>query len=125
MERSRSPGDQGRCVATLLDTRDTQAPAGGPAYVLTAGQCANLKSGEIRKDTKVVGYVSFNFFADTLEQIKSYPLKSLRWSSGYGSDLAIIELDVSLAALIAEGIQPPVRRRKQLRKFQHVSDSML
>ena len=93
------------CTATLLDTRDATGKS-GPAYVLTSSHCLHRLNGAVQKDLPIKGSVSFNYFDDTLESIKTYPLKTLKWGSSQGMDLAIIELQATLAELIKAGIHP-------------------
>ena len=93
------------CTATLLDTRDA-AGKSGPAYVLTSSHCLHRLNGAVQKDLPIKGSISFNYFDDTLESIKTYSLKTLKWGSSQGMDLAIIELQTSLAALLKAGINP-------------------
>ena len=93
------------CTATLLDTRDATGKS-GPAYVLTSSHCLHRLNGAVQKDLPIKGSVSFNYFDDTLESIKTYPLKTLKWGSSQGMDLAIIELQAPLAALLKDGIAP-------------------
>lgn len=93
------------CTATLLDTRDAQGKS-GPAYVITSSHCIHRASGAVIKDLPLKGTITFNYFDDTLEQLKAYPLKTLKWGSSQGVDLALIELDRPLAGLIKDGIEP-------------------
>lgn len=95
------------CTATLIDTRSADSAAAAPAYVLTSGHCLYRKNyGAILADTPVTGTVTFNYFADSVEQQQAYPLKRVSWSSMQGVDLAIVELDASLQSLIVAGIVP-------------------
>lgn len=93
------------CTATLLDTRD-EAGQSGPAYVVTSSHCLHRVNGVVQKDLPMKGSISFNYFDDTLERIKTYPLKTLKWGSSQGVDLAIIELDATLSSLLNNGITP-------------------
>ncbi|WP_339438083.1 MULTISPECIES: serine protease [unclassified Pseudomonas] len=93
------------CTASLLDTRD-DAGRSGPAYVVTSSHCLHRLNGSVQKDLPIKGSVSFNYFDDTLETLKTYSLKTLKWGSSQGVDLAIIELQASLADLIKAGITP-------------------
>ncbi|NWB92458.1 trypsin-like peptidase domain-containing protein [Pseudomonas agarici] len=97
---------QALCTATLLDTRTPDTRADAPAYIVTSSRCLHTDNREIQKDRPIVGTVAFNSFADSIEQLKLYRLKTLAWSSSLGMDLAIIELEKPLAALLAEGIEP-------------------
>lgn len=96
---------QALCTASLLDTRSENGES-GPAYVVTSSHCLHRLNGSVQRDLPIKGSISFNYFDDTLETIKIYPLKTLKWGSSQGVDLAIIELQTSLADLIAAGIQP-------------------
>ena len=96
---------QALCTASLLDTRDVSGKS-GPAYVVTSSHCLHRLSGSIQKDLPIKGSVNFNYFDDTLETIKAYPLKTLKWGSSQGVDLAIIELQASLSDLLGDGITP-------------------
>lgn len=93
------------CTATLLDTRDDTGKS-GPAYVLTSSHCLHRLNGPVQKDLPIKGSASFNYFDDTLESLKTYPLKTLKWGSSQGMDLAIVELQASLATLLKDGISP-------------------
>ncbi|TFY87738.1 serine protease [Pseudomonas nabeulensis] len=93
------------CTASLLDTRDEDGHS-GPAYVITSSHCLHRLNGAVQKDLPMKGSISFNYFDDTLETFKTYSLKTLKWGSSQGVDLAIIELQTSLAELIKAGIQP-------------------
>lgn len=99
--------DDGRsCTATLIDTRTTLR-ATGPAYVLTSGHCLyRPHNGVIITDQQVTGTVTFNYFTDTVHQQQPFALKRVNWSSMQGVDLAIVELQAPLQALIAAGITP-------------------
>ncbi|MGH8390511.1 MAG: trypsin-like serine peptidase [Pseudomonas sp.] len=97
--------DDSVCTASLLDTRSENSQAVGPAYLLTAAHCA---PGVIRrplapteKDT-----VKFNYFNDTSTRHKTYAIKDTVWKDFHQTDMAIMELDTSLAALIKDGITP-------------------
>ncbi|PRA30327.1 hypothetical protein [Pseudomonas poae] len=93
------------CTASLLDTRDDKGQS-GPAYVVTSSHCLHRLNGAVQKDLPMKGSIHFNYFDDTLETIHTFPLKTLKWSSSQGVDLAIIELQSPLADLITAGIQP-------------------
>lgn len=92
------------CTATLIDTRDPDSPADAPAYLLTNGHCLEKQNGLIVTNRPVEGEVLFNYFTDT--QPHSFALKRINWSSMQGVDLAIVELQQPLSALIAAGIEP-------------------
>lgn len=93
------------CTASLLDTRDESGKS-GPAYVVTSSHCLHRLNGAVQRDLPIKGSISFNYFDDTLEALKTYPLKTLRWGSSHGVDLAVIELQATLASLITTGITP-------------------
>lgn len=93
------------CTASLLDTRDEHGKS-GPAYVVTSSHCLHRLNGAVQKDLPIKGSISFNYFDDTLESLKTYPLKTLKWGSSQGVDLAVVELHSSLAELIKAGIHP-------------------
>lgn len=97
--------NQTLCTASLLDTRSAEGIS-GPAYVLTSTHCLHRLNGAVQRDLPIKGSISFNYFDDTLETIKTFPLKTLKWGSSQGVDLAIIELQASLADLIKAGITP-------------------
>ncbi|NUT75923.1 trypsin-like peptidase domain-containing protein [Pseudomonas sp. C1C7] len=93
------------CTASLLDTRDENARAVGPAYLLTAAHCV---PGVIRSAlTPADKYnVKFNYFNDTPTRYKTHAIKGVVWKDFELTDLAIMELDVELQALINQGITP-------------------
>jgi hypothetical protein len=95
-----------QCIGTLVDSRDPASPVGGPAYVVTAGHCVDLRNGVIVQDKPLEGSISFNFFVDTVDQRKTFKLKRVLWSSMQGVDLALLELDASLQQVTAQGIRP-------------------
>ncbi len=94
------------CNAVLLDTRNRQDTAVGPAYALTSGHCIYFSYGTARISQAIDANITFNYFYDTPEQQSTLRIKTAHWSSMAGTDLAIIELDASLATLIAKGIVP-------------------
>lgn len=94
-----------RCVGTLLDTR-VDGVAKGPAYVLTNGHCVSWDGGEILRNTDFEGTIQFKFFTGQESTAKAYPFKKVNWSSMRGVDLAILELQASLASVIEDGVQP-------------------
>ncbi|MBI6898474.1 trypsin-like peptidase domain-containing protein [Pseudomonas putida] len=97
-------GDQ--CIATLIDSRGTEPTTTGPAYLLTSGHCLDTRNGRVIHDQPAQGTITFNFFADTPGIRPSYALKRTVWSSMQGSDLALVEVDASLAEVMTAGIQP-------------------
>lgn len=94
------------CSGTLIDTRNPQGLA-GPAYVLTSGHCTDpLLSNEFIVNRPATGTVTFNFFHDTRQQQKTYPVSAINWSTLRGQDISIIELNRTLEQLIDDAIQP-------------------
>ncbi|MBZ9785038.1 serine protease [Pseudomonas sp. REP124] len=93
------------CTASLLDTRDEHFNAVGPAYLLTAAHCA---PGVLRRPLAPTDKetVKFNYFNDTSANHKTYPVKETVWKDFSQTDLAIMELDVTLDTLIKAGINP-------------------
>ncbi|MEX3777095.1 serine protease [Pseudomonas sp. MYb118] len=93
------------CTASLLDTRDYANRATGPAYLLTAAHCIPGVSGP-KPSGQYKESVKFNYFNDTYSTSKSYAIKSAVWQDYDNSDIALYELEVPLATLIADGITP-------------------
>lgn len=92
------------CNATLLDTRDSDNKTTGPAYVLTTARCAIRyvpHESDFPRET-----IKFNYFNDTLDVAKSFPIKKTVWYDIRNTNLAIMELRVSLGSLLEEGITP-------------------
>ncbi|WP_165392180.1 trypsin-like peptidase domain-containing protein [Pseudomonas tructae] len=98
--------DDLQCMASLIDSRDPWNPSDGPAYVVTSGHCVDKRNGVIGHDLPLTGKIAFNYFADTLEQRREFPLKRRVWSSMQGVDLALLELDASLKEVMAQGVEP-------------------
>lgn len=96
------------CSSVLIDTRE--APnlnaLDTPAYVLTSGHCVPTLTGSAASDLEIEGNVQFNYFKANRKDRKTYLLKRVNWSSQQGIDLALVELDITLSELIADGIQP-------------------
>lgn len=81
----------GSCSGVLLKPYDF-APE-SPAYVLTNGHCARaFGSDEVLLDQPGSGTVTFNYFHDAPER-PSFAVRSLRFSTMKGTDLAILELE--------------------------------
>lgn len=97
---------QPRCTASLLDTRDEDNNALGPAYLLTAGHCVSLGRGYPVAEMPFEASVTFNFFNDTADEYKSYKVHKANWFSMTGTDIAILELTSSLATLLEDGVTP-------------------
>ena len=98
-------GTRRYCTAFLLDTRDGDSNAQGPAYVLTSAHCASLRMGTA-VDAPYQGQVQFNYFQDTLEGAKRYEIQKVKWASLAGTDVAIMQLESSLETLLDDGINP-------------------
>ncbi|MFJ7316178.1 trypsin-like peptidase domain-containing protein [Pseudomonas sp. NPDC098747] len=98
-------GDRRYCTAFLLDTRDGDSNAKGPAYALTSAHCASIRMGTA-VDTSYQGQVQFNYFQDTLEGAKRYDIQKVKWASLAGTDVAIMQLESSLETLLDDGINP-------------------
>jgi len=102
-------GSTPQCTASLIDTSTDGSDGDSPAYILTAGHCVTPRADTSFADIPFhddKGTISFNYFNDTPEEYKTYKITSVRWSTLRGSDIAILELDSSLATLVSEGIQP-------------------
>lgn len=93
--------DVGHCTASLLDTRNNNNKAVGPAYLLTAAHCVKSDYDDVAEET-----IKFNYFNDTPEAYKSYTIKKTIWQDYRHTDLAIMELDSTLAQLLEAGITP-------------------
>lgn len=94
------------CSAALLDTRNRQGRASGPAYLLTSGHCVFFQFGSARTHLPVQAKVTFHYFYDTPRRHRRYAIRTARWSSLVGTDLAVLEVDATLAALIQAGVNP-------------------
>jgi len=98
-------GDRRYCTAFLIDSRDADNDANGPAYILTSGHCASIWIGTVA-DTAYQGQIQFNYFQDTLLDAKRYNIQKVNWASLAGTDIAVMELNSSLQAVMADGINP-------------------
>lgn len=94
------------CSAVLLNTRNRQNRAVGPGYLLTSGHCVFFEYGSARIDLPIEAMVTFKYFYDAPERHRQYAVRIARWSSLSGTDLAILEVDATLAELIQDGINP-------------------
>ncbi len=89
------------CTAFLLDT------GGDTAYVMTAGHCiSTATSNEVIRDQAVSARVTFHFFRDTQPRAMTVAARRTVYSTMKARDLAILELDTTLAALKAQGVTP-------------------
>lgn len=104
-------GDRRYCTAFLIDNRDADNNTDAPAYILTNGHCASIRIGTVA-DMTYQGQVQFNYFQDTLLEAKRYDIQKINWASLAGTDVAIMELNSSLQAVIADGINPLKVARK-------------
>jgi hypothetical protein len=95
-----------RCTAALIDTRNTEGKAIGPAYLITSGHCVFAEYGTARINENLNANITFNYFHDVPEQHKTYKIRKASWSSMVGMDLAILEVDAPLATLIQDWIMP-------------------
>lgn len=93
------------CTASLMDTRDANNVATGPAYILTNAHCALIVSGT-STSAPFKGQIQFNFFQDTQENAKRYDIEKVNWASLANADVAIMELNASLETLLKDGITP-------------------
>ncbi|VVO32154.1 trypsin-like serine peptidase [Pseudomonas fluorescens] len=94
------------CSGALIDTRHTTDEQDSPAYVLTSGHCINLNPNVVVENADATGSVIFNFFKDTIDHTRSYPVTRINWSTIRGQDISIIQLDRTIGQLINDGVQP-------------------
>ncbi|WP_237883605.1 trypsin-like serine peptidase [Pseudomonas sp. PGPR40] len=94
------------CSAVLLDTRNRHGQATGPAYLLTSGHCVFFEYGSARTNLLLQASVTFHYFHDVPQRKRQYAIRTARWSSLVGTDLAVLEVDATLAALIQAGVNP-------------------
>lgn len=98
-------GDRRYCTAFLIDSRGSENNANGPAYIMTNGHCAPIWAGTVA-DMAYQGQIQFDYFQDTLLDGKRYDIQKINWASLAGTDVAVMELNSSLQAVIADGINP-------------------
>lgn len=98
-------GDLRYCTAFLVDSRDSENNANGPAYILTNGHCASIWIGTVA-DRSYEGQIQFNYFQDTQLEGRRYDIQKINWASLAGTDVAVMQLNSSLQAVIAAGINP-------------------
>ncbi|EJM10559.1 V8-like Glu-specific endopeptidase [Pseudomonas sp. GM21] len=94
------------CSAVLLDTRNRQGRATGPAYLLTSGHCVLFQYGSARTNLPLKASVTFHYFHDMPQRRRRYSIRTALWSSLVGTDLAVLEVDATLASLIQAGVNP-------------------
>ncbi|MEZ4595919.1 MAG: serine protease [Chloroflexota bacterium] len=89
------------------DPGDGETPAQAPAYALTNGHCVDLfDATSVVRDgqpTPGAGGVAFGVAADG-SPVAEASVASIRWATMKGTDLAVIELDTTLADLEAKGV---------------------
>ncbi len=95
-----------RCTASLIDSRDRNMDASGPAYILTSGHCVTRDSLNFSSDLPLEGHIDFDYFLGNTERTQRYALKKAVKATMRGADLAIIELDSTLQSLLDKGIEP-------------------
>lgn len=94
------------CSAVLLNTRNRQGKATGPGYLLTSGHCVLFQYGSARINLPMEATVTFKYFYDTPERHSQFSVRTARWTSLSGTDLAVLEVDATLDSLIQAGINP-------------------
>ncbi|WLG90801.1 trypsin-like serine peptidase [Pseudomonas cucumis] len=97
---------KGTCTAALIDTRDSGWTNTAPAYVITAGHCVLAEYGTSKLNHKFNANVTFNYFQDTVSNHKTYKVHTAIWTSMLGTDLAVLELEKPLSALLQDQIMP-------------------
>ena len=108
------------CSAVLLDTRNRQGRATGPAYLLTSGHCVFFEYGSARTYLPLIASVTFHYFHDMPQRKRQYAIRTARWSSMVGTDLAVLEVDATLASLIQAGVNPLKLASHQTNESQDV-----
>jgi hypothetical protein len=95
----------GGCSGILVAPGDGAAPPTAPAYLLTNGHCIDLlPATAVRRDLDGGGTVDFGWPGSPVA--RTVPIRGVPWASMKGTDLAIMELDTTLANLVADGISP-------------------
>ncbi|MDI3272878.1 trypsin-like peptidase domain-containing protein [Pseudomonas sp. AL03] len=97
-------GPLGNCTTFVIDTHSKLDS--DPVYALTSAHCLNKKNGVIDIDKPIEGTITFNYFDDTTDAYKNFPVKKVVWSSIQGIDLGILELDTTQGELKAAGVAP-------------------
>lgn len=95
-----------QCMGTLIDSREPQGASSGPAYIATAGHCVSRRNGVIVQDQPIKARIAFNYFEGTPSGHRVFSTKRVIWSSMQGSDLALVELNDTLQAVMDQGIVP-------------------
>ena len=85
------------CTGFLLDVGPTQ----GPAYAMTNGHCVGLfdSTTVVRDQPVAAATMTFRLFADTPNARLVVPIRSVRYATMRGTDVAIIQLGTTRAAL--------------------------
>lgn len=95
----RLSGQGSDCTAFLVDTGADDAPA----FALTNGHCVGIfDSRTVIVDGPGGGVVAFNRFVDTDDV--EVGVRSVRWATMRGVDLAVLELDQTVGALGDAGV---------------------
>lgn len=100
---------QNGASCTVFLIRPAGASESSPAYVLSNGHCISTASAnEVIRDRALAAgsRVTFRYFRDTVSQ--QLPVRAVRvlHSTMKGFDLAVVELESTLAQLTAAGIEP-------------------
>ena len=98
------------CTAVYINTADIYSDKAvtAPAYVLTNAHClASQTPNEVVLDRPMKGYkVIFNYFVDSQQVPIAIPVKTVAFSSLKGVDLAVLELDATVADMMGRNIRP-------------------
>jgi hypothetical protein len=95
------------CTFVLVKSAPDPTPADAPAYVLSNGHCVGIfDSKAVLVDAPADGgAATFDYFVDAPTR-QAVPTKRIAWATMRGVDLAVIELDATLADLEARGYRP-------------------
>ncbi len=96
------------CSGTLIDTKGTDTKA--PAYVLTNGHCVGSSllepSAVVINKSEAAGKNMFpSYYVENVrsKNLKAYPAQSIAFASMNGTDVGLVALSTSLAALKSLG----------------------
>lgn len=96
------------CTAVLIRPMGGEVPEAAPAYALTNGHCVDLfDATTVLRDVPVpaeAAPLAFGVASDG-GPIAEVPVRTIRWATMKGTDLAVIELDAALPDLIAQGLR--------------------
>ncbi|MFK3797269.1 trypsin-like serine peptidase [Pseudomonas sp. NPDC088444] len=95
-----------RCTGALIDSRNGESQAAGPAYILTSGHCVTRHSLNFTHNTPVQGYIDFDYFLGNMQRTQRHELKQIVSATVRGADLALIELQTPLQELLDLSIEP-------------------